>query len=90
LLEEPGEGPRSDRDVQKEAGDRAADWFVLANQIAVFRNSNFSFFRIAGDKSGEGSAYGNIAAALINLSRYQEAIEYEQKHLEIAQQAGRN
>jgi hypothetical protein len=41
-----------------------------------------------GDISGEGAAYCNIAAALISLSRYDEAIKYEQKHLEIAQQTG--
>jgi tetratricopeptide (TPR) repeat protein len=35
-------------------------------------------------------AYGNIGNALYSLSRYDEAIEYHKKDLEIAQQTGRN
>jgi tetratricopeptide (TPR) repeat protein len=42
----------------------------------------------AGDKSGEGRAYGNIGSALESLSRYDEAVEYQKKHLEIAQKTG--
>ena len=43
---------------------------------------------VAGNKSGEGAAYGNIGSALDALSRYDEALEYHKKHLEIAQQNG--
>jgi hypothetical protein len=43
-----------------------------------------------GDKSGEFKAYGNIGNALESLSRYDEAIEYHKKHVEIAQQTGMN
>jgi tetratricopeptide (TPR) repeat protein len=60
----------------------------LTNQSAAFRKSNFSSIFPLGDISGEGAAYGNIAVALISLSRYDKAIEYEQKRLEIAQQTG--
>jgi hypothetical protein len=35
-------------------------------------------------------AYGNIGNALDSLSRYDEAIEYHKKHLEISQQTGEN
>jgi hypothetical protein len=63
---------------------------VLANQIAVFRKSNFSSFCVAGDKSGEGIAYGNIGNALNSLSRYDEALVSHKKNLEIAQQTGMN
>ena len=35
-------------------------------------------------------AYGNIGLVLYSLSRYDEAIEYHKKNLEIAQQAGAN
>jgi tetratricopeptide (TPR) repeat protein len=36
----------------------------------------------------EGMAYGNIGIALKSHSRYDEALEYYKKNLEIAQQAG--
>jgi tetratricopeptide (TPR) repeat protein len=62
----------------------------VANHSAVFDNSNYSPFCVAGDKSDEGWAYCNIGNALAKLSRYDEAIEYHKKHLEIAQQTGRN
>jgi tetratricopeptide (TPR) repeat protein len=62
----------------------------LTKQSAVFRNANFYPFCVAGDKSGEGTAYGNIGVALNKLGRYDEAIEYQKKHLKIAQQTGRN
>jgi hypothetical protein len=35
-----------------------------------------------------GRAYGNIGLALNSLSRYDEALEYHKKDLEIAQQTG--
>ena len=38
--------------------------------------------------NGEGKAYNNIASALIHLSRYDEAIEYAKKRVEIARQTG--
>jgi hypothetical protein len=60
----------------------------LANQSAAFRESDVSSICPLGDISGEGKAYGNIAAALISLSRYDESIEYSKKFLEIAQQTG--
>jgi tetratricopeptide (TPR) repeat protein len=37
-----------------------------------------------------GAAYGNIGVALFSLSRYDEALEYQKKYLEIAQQTGDN
>jgi tetratricopeptide (TPR) repeat protein len=40
----------------------------------------------AGDKSGEGMAYDNISVVLYSLSRYDEALEYHKKTLEIWQQ----
>jgi tetratricopeptide (TPR) repeat protein len=60
----------------------------LTNHSASVQKSNFSPLCVAGDKSGEGRAYGNIGNALEKLSRYDEAIEYHKKHLEIAQQTG--
>jgi tetratricopeptide (TPR) repeat protein len=54
-----------------------------------FRNLILAHFPL-GDKSGEGRAYGNIGNALYSLSRYDEAIEYHKKCLEIAQQTGKN
>jgi tetratricopeptide (TPR) repeat protein len=62
----------------------------LTNQSTVFRKSNNSSYWNAGDKSGEGRAYGNIGNVLESLSQYDEAIEYYKKYLEIAQQTGRN
>jgi hypothetical protein len=63
---------------------------VLAIRIAVFRKVQFQFICPLGDKSGEGGAYGNIGNALDSLSRYDEALVYHKKTLEIAQQTGRN
>ena len=60
----------------------------MTNQSAAFRKSNFSSICPLGDVSGEGMAYGNIGCALEKLSRYDEAIEYHKKHLEISQQTG--
>jgi tetratricopeptide (TPR) repeat protein len=54
----------------------------------VFQNANFRPFCVAGDKSDQGVAYGNIGSALGELGRYDEAIEYHKKDLEIAQQTG--
>jgi hypothetical protein len=60
----------------------------LTNQSAAFRKSNFS---ATGNISGEGRAYTNIGSALKSLSRYDEAIEYHKKKLEmLAQQTGEN
>jgi tetratricopeptide (TPR) repeat protein len=42
----------------------------------------------AGDKAGEGMAYGNIGNALYSLGQFNEAIEYHKKDLEIAQLTG--
>jgi hypothetical protein len=81
---------RRSRDVQEEIRDIAADWWVLANQSAVFRESNLSSICPLGDVSGEGKAYCNIGDALDSLSRYDEAIEHHKKHLEISQQTGGN
>jgi tetratricopeptide (TPR) repeat protein len=41
-----------------------------------------------GDISRQGGAYGNIGNALDSLSRYDEALEYHKKDLEISQQTG--
>jgi tetratricopeptide (TPR) repeat protein len=68
--------------------DIAADWWVLANQSAAFRKSNFSSICPLGDISGEGAAYANIGNAVQALGRYDEAIEYHKKYLEISQQTG--
>jgi hypothetical protein len=62
----------------------------LAKQSAALRKSNFSSIYPLGDKSGEGAAYGNTGVALQSLSRYDEAIEYHKKKLEIAQQTDEN
>jgi tetratricopeptide (TPR) repeat protein len=61
----------------------------MANHSGVFENSNSSPLCPLGDKSGEGKSYGNIGNALFFLSRYDEAIEYQKKSLEIMQQTGR-
>ena len=50
-------------------------------------NFSKSFCR-TGDKAGEGSAYCNIGEAKRNLGQFAEAIEYQQKFLEIARQTG--
>jgi hypothetical protein len=56
-------------------------WFVLANEIAVFPKSNFSPFSLRRqERRGQG----------VRQHRYDEAIEYHKKCLEIAQQTGRN
>ena len=46
----------------------------------------FSIF--AGDKAGEGKAYGNIGNALDSLGQLEEALEYHKKDLEISHQTG--
>ena len=43
-----------------------------------------------GNQSGECRAYGNIGNALQRLSRFDEALEYLKKTLEIKQQTGGN
>ena len=48
----------------------------------------FSIF--AGDKNGEGGAYGNMGICYRNLGDFEKAIEYNQKDLEIARQTGAN
>jgi tetratricopeptide (TPR) repeat protein len=57
------------------------------SQLSISKHANCSFFS-AGDKSGEGTAYCNIGEAVRRLSRYDEAIAYQKKYLEIAQQTG--
>ena len=47
-------------------------------------------FVFAGDKAGEGKAYGNIGICYENLGDFQKAIEYSKKDLEIAQLTGGN
>jgi tetratricopeptide (TPR) repeat protein len=71
-------------EISQQTGE---NWPITAQH---FVKSNFSSICPLGDIFGEDMAYGNIAAALISLSRYDEAIEYEQEHLEIAQQTGGN
>ena len=46
------------------------------------------FHSNTGDKHGEGTAYQNIGEALRHLGQFNEAIEYQKKKLEIAQQTG--
>ncbi|XP_015757141.1 PREDICTED: G-protein-signaling modulator 2-like [Acropora digitifera] len=41
-----------------------------------------------GDRSGEGTAYGNLGSAYQSLRDYQKAIEYHEKRLKIAQEIG--
>ena len=41
-----------------------------------------------GDRSGEGTAYGNPGIAYHSLSEYRKAIEYHEKGLKIAQEIG--
>ena len=41
-----------------------------------------------GDRSGEGTAYGNIGCAYQSLGDYRKAIEYHEKRLKIAQEIG--
>ena len=41
-----------------------------------------------GDRSGEGTAYGNLGCAFQSLGNYQKAIEYHAKLLKIAQEIG--
>ena len=45
-------------------------------------------FVFAGDKAGEGAAYGNIGTALYSLGQFNEALEYYKKKLDIAHQTG--
>ena len=47
-------------------------------------------FVFAGNKAGEGSAYCNIGEAKRNLGQFREAIEYQEKYLEIARKTGAN
>ena len=37
-----------------------------------------------GDRSGEGTAYGNLGSAYHSLGHYRKAIEYHEKLLKIA------
>ncbi|XP_044172276.1 G-protein-signaling modulator 2-like, partial [Acropora millepora] len=39
-------------------------------------------------QAGEGTAYGNLGCAYQSLSDYRKAIEYHEKHLEIAKEIG--
>ena len=41
-----------------------------------------------GDKVGEGRGYGNLGNAYLGLEQFQTAIEYHQRHLEIAKEVG--
>ena len=45
---------------------------------------------LAGDKNGEGKAYGNIGICHEKLGDFHKAIEYGKKHQEIAQQTGKS
>ena len=46
------------------------------------------FLVFAGDKAGEGRAYGNIGEAKRHLGQFTEALEYHKKCLEIMRQTG--
>ena len=41
-----------------------------------------------GDRAGEGAAYGNLGIAYKSLGDFQQAIQYHQKHLQIAKDLG--
>ena len=41
-----------------------------------------------GDRSGEGTAYGNLGIAYHSLSEYRKAIKYHKRRLKIAQEIG--
>ena len=41
-----------------------------------------------GDRVGEGNAYGNLGNAYQSLGDFRKAIEYHEKHLEIAIEVG--
>ena len=41
-----------------------------------------------GDKAGEGVSYGNLGNAYQGLGKFKTAIEYHQRHLEIAKEVG--
>ena len=41
-----------------------------------------------GDKVGEGKSYGNLGNAYQGLGQFKTAIEYQQRHLEIAKEVG--
>jgi tetratricopeptide (TPR) repeat protein len=71
----------------KIAQQTGENWPITAQ---YFEKSNCSLFCPLGDKSGEGTAYGNIGCALESLSRYDEALEYHKKNVKIAQQTGEN
>ena len=41
-----------------------------------------------GDKAGEGTSYGNLGNAYQGLGQFKTAIQYHQRHLEIAKEVG--
>jgi len=41
-----------------------------------------------GDRSGEGKAYGNLGNAYYSLGDFKKAIDYQERHLRIAQEVG--
>ena len=62
---------------------------MATNQIAAFTYPlKFAFSILAGDKNGEGAAYGNIGICFKELGDFEKAIEYAKKDLEIARQTG--
>ena len=43
----------------------------------------------AGDRVGEGMAYGNLGLAFDSLGQFEKAVEYHNKHVAIAKELGR-
>ena len=47
-----------------------------------------SIAKEAGDRAGEGAAYGNLGNAYLSLGKFQESKEYSNKHLSIVKEVG--
>ena len=49
---------------------------------------NLKISKKAGDRAGEGIAYGNLGNAYNSLGHFQKAIEYHERHLKISKEVG--
>jgi tetratricopeptide (TPR) repeat protein len=80
-FEEELEYHKKDLEIAQQTGE--------SRPIRLQHFSSIEFSGVfAGDKAGEGRAYGNIGNALDSLGQFEEALGYHKKNLEIAPLTG--
>nr|XP_058951387.1 tetratricopeptide repeat protein 28-like [Pocillopora verrucosa] len=60
----------------------------ISREINTFRRDSSAHNGSNGDKAGEGRSYGNLGNAYCSLGQFKTAIQYHQRHLEIAKEVG--